>query len=432
MFDNCTQNWFAVASIIEDVLKQLKQMHPGIQEAFLRSDNAGCYHCAPLMLTIPGISKRARIQIRRYDFSDPQSGKDVCDRRIATMKSHMRRYLNEGNDITSASDMKKALDSYGGVKACRTSVVSIDARKQEIKQHRWPGVQSLNNFEFQRLGIRVWKAYGIGKGKLIRSQDFKKMARVQNETGLIVHEQFSNPEVNAGALRKVKEKLHPRKETGKESGSANVDNQHLKRGFACPEIGCVKLFVSSKSLENHLDTGKHFYRVHKESAHDDIKRKWASKCVTVGTVKGSTSQKSESLDIGKEKEKEKEFYRQGCERGCIWALKKPKATVRFTKSVKDFLNEIFRKGEETGQKLNPAEVSSQLRNMRTTDGNKMFHRSEWLTAQQITSYFSRLSILQRSGRLVENEEEEDEEVAMIDDVLQRQRVAEELAISTEP
>ena len=43
------------------------------------------------------------------------------------------------------------------------------------------------------------------------------MARVQNETGLIVHEQFGNPEVNAGDLRKVKEKFHPRKETGKES-----------------------------------------------------------------------------------------------------------------------------------------------------------------------------------------------------------------------
>ena len=141
------------------------------------------------------------------------------------------------------------------------------------------------------------------------------MARVQKETGLIVHEQFSNPEVNAGALRKVKEKFHPQKETGKKSTSANIDNQHLKRGFPCPEIGCVKLFVSSKSLENHLDTGKHFYRVNKESAYDDIKRKWASKCVTVGTMKGSTSQKSESLDIGKDKEVEKEFYRQGCERG---------------------------------------------------------------------------------------------------------------------
>ena len=75
---------------------------------------------------------------------------------------------------------------------------------------------------------------------------------------------------------------------------------------------------------------------------------------------------------------------------CLQQLRKmkPKATVCFTKSVKDFLNEIFRKGEETGQKLNPAEVSSQLRNMRTTDGNKIFHWSEWLTTQQITSYFS--------------------------------------------
>ena len=251
---------------------------------------------------------------------------------------------------------------------------------------------------------------------------------MQNETGLIVHEQFSNPEVNADALGKVKKKCHLRNETGKESAFANVDDQHLERGFACPETGCVKSFVSRKSLENHLDTGKHFYRVHKESAYDDIERKWASKYVTVGTVKGPTSHKSESLDIGNEKEKE--FYRQGCERG--WALKKPKATVRFTKSVKDFLNEIFLKSEETGQKLNPAEISSQLRNTRATDRNKMFQRSEWLTTQQITSYFSQPGVLQRSDRLEENEEEEDEEVAMIDKVLQGQRVAEELAISTEP
>ena len=32
----------------------------------------------------------------RYDFSDPQAGKDVCDRRTAALKAHMRRYINEG------------------------------------------------------------------------------------------------------------------------------------------------------------------------------------------------------------------------------------------------------------------------------------------------------------------------------------------------
>ena len=31
----------------------------------------------------------------RYDFSEPQSGKDVCDRIISPMKGAIRRYCNE-------------------------------------------------------------------------------------------------------------------------------------------------------------------------------------------------------------------------------------------------------------------------------------------------------------------------------------------------
>ena len=188
--------------MIEHVLAQLKKSRPSLNEAFLRSGNAGCYHCGPLMLAIPGISKRVGVTIRRYDFSDPQSGKDICDRRIATMKSHMRRYLNEGNDIKTASDMKMALDSFGGVKGCRVVVVNVDTSRQEIEHHKWTGIQSYNNFEFIRSGVRVWKAFGIGKGKLIRNQKLQKVAKPQGKTNLIVHEEFSNPMVDAGAFKK--------------------------------------------------------------------------------------------------------------------------------------------------------------------------------------------------------------------------------------
>ena len=37
--------------------------------------------------------------IKRYDFSDPQATKDVCYRRTAAWKAHMRRYINEGKII---------------------------------------------------------------------------------------------------------------------------------------------------------------------------------------------------------------------------------------------------------------------------------------------------------------------------------------------
>ena len=135
LFEDCVQNWFAVASIIEHTLTTLKAANPNIQEAFLRSDNAGCYHCAYLLLSLPSLGERAGIRIVRYDFSEPQAGKDVCDRRIATVKSHMRRYINEGHDIKSASDMKAAIDSYGGVKGCQAAVVKVQESSQTMKKH---------------------------------------------------------------------------------------------------------------------------------------------------------------------------------------------------------------------------------------------------------------------------------------------------------
>ena len=165
LFDECTQNWFAVASIIEHTLTTLKVANPNIQEAFLRSDNAGCYHCAYLILSLPSIGERAGIKIARYDFSDPQAGKDVCDRRIAAVKGHMRRYINEGHDIKSASDMKAAIDSYGGVKGCQAAVVKIQESSQTTKKHTMSGIQALNNFSFESGGLRVWRAYNVGPGK---------------------------------------------------------------------------------------------------------------------------------------------------------------------------------------------------------------------------------------------------------------------------
>lgn len=110
-----------------------------------------------------------------------------------------------------------------------------------------------------------------------------------------------------------------------------------------------------------------------------------------------------------------------------WAMKRAKAGVRFSQDVKEFLNRIFLKGEETGQKANPSEVSSQLRKIRTPNGEKRFKRSEWLTVQQITSYFSHLTVLQKSGRMVENEDDDAEDVTMFEEALDRQQMSHDVA-----
>ena len=99
LFKQCKQDWFAVASIIEGRLKTVKTEQPFITEAFLCSDNGACYHNVPLLFALRAIGSRTGIQIKRYDFSEPQAGKDIGDRKIAPMKARIRRYVNEGTTL---------------------------------------------------------------------------------------------------------------------------------------------------------------------------------------------------------------------------------------------------------------------------------------------------------------------------------------------
>lgn len=58
---------------------------------------------------------RCGIRVARIDFSDPQGGKGAADRLAASCKFHIRAYINEGHDVSTANDMKRALISHGGI-----------------------------------------------------------------------------------------------------------------------------------------------------------------------------------------------------------------------------------------------------------------------------------------------------------------------------
>ena len=75
VFDQVIQDSDAVLSILQDILVKVKARNPMIENAYVRSDNAGCYHSARTILSLPHLSKNTGITIRRFDFSDPQGGK---------------------------------------------------------------------------------------------------------------------------------------------------------------------------------------------------------------------------------------------------------------------------------------------------------------------------------------------------------------------
>ena len=71
-------------------------------------------------------------------------------------------------------------------------------------------------------------------------------------------------------------------------------------------------------------------------------------------------------------------------------LKRWERAIRLTENVKTYLKRILVEGEETGKK----DVCSYIRAQGdgSGSGRKIFAKEEWLVADQIAQYFSRLSV----------------------------------------
>ena len=158
-----------MVSIMAHILRTLKSEHPEINQAFFRQDNAGCYHSTYTILSVPTIEKEAGIRVAEIGFSDPQGGKGPADRMVATIKGHITRFINEGNNVTNAKEMENAILSHGGLPGIR--VVMLDSlgepKPVHPTQQKITGISKLNNFRFYPGGMRVWQAFDIGPGKCI-------------------------------------------------------------------------------------------------------------------------------------------------------------------------------------------------------------------------------------------------------------------------
>ena len=108
-----------------------------------------------------------------------------------------------------------------------------------------------------------------------------------------------------------------------------------------------------------------------------------------------------------------------------WDLKSSQGrrTKRFTDKQKNYLFTKFSIREATGQKADPALVAKAMTTARNFDGERLFTSSEFLTSQQVASYFSRLA----SKRTLNDHEREEEDSDM--DINQRQAAENDDAVS---
>ena len=199
---------------------------------YLQSDGTGCYHNNFLIAAVTYIGDRVGVGILRYDYSEQQHDKDVCDRILCPMKASVRRYCNEGHDILSADGMRSAL-SERYVKGTLACVCLTDVSKKTLDVQSVEGFSSYHNLAYETSGVRVWKSYGIGLEKLILFDGVFK--RHQSSTDLVVVKDF-----------------FPFKDT-RLYKSARAIGAEKEGIFHCPESGCQMIFEKFGDLETHFD-----------------------------------------------------------------------------------------------------------------------------------------------------------------------------------
>ena len=245
----------------------------------------------------------------------------IADRILCPMKSAIRRYCSEGKDVLSAEDMRIAL-SERPVRGTTACVCLVNETQKTLEVNKVDGFSRYHNFKFELNRIRVWKAYGVGKGRVIPYLDV--IVKPQGPTDLVVNVDFFS----------VKEaRIHK---------DMSSDDEQSSGLFFCSEPGCQMVFKKFSELESHLDVGEHRQvRSGSETVYDTIRRDWAEKFLTVDN--NEETGRSRTLVAHSDEQRVRNEASGSCSDLQLgWALHKPRSqAVRFTDGVKQYLNKKF-------------------------------------------------------------------------------------------
>ena len=390
ILQSCTQDYCTVMAVMADGIKQLKNTMPNLKNVSYRQDNAGCYHSGPTMICAGQIGAEHGVKIKRLDFSDPQGGKGACEQKAATIKSHLQLHLNSGNDIETPAQMCEAMLSSGGIPSLSITLCESVAIPKIWPYYKLDGVSNLYNVEFKKKGMRVWKAYGVGLGKL-RSETCSS----DELPSLKVNEQHRSE--FSVVKRRAQQKTSQSANDDQESTVEELLQQSANAIFACPEEGCIKTFMRHAANMRHLDCGNHHRSLERETLFDKAALEYAQKLEGQATLIPQVSE----VDI------------QGNgvnQQPMGWALKSTgSGRARFSEKQKSYLTTRFKIGEETGIKADPSAVARSMMSAHAPDGSLLFTSDDFLTAKQISGFFSRLA---SKKTLESNELIEDIEVAV--------------------
>jgi hypothetical protein len=128
------QDGLAVLSVLEAMMKKVSHEIPHLKFAYLRTDNAGCYHKKELTLGIPLLNAMSTgIKLYQASTAETQDGKTgKCDGYGATATRHCKRRLacrenaTEYNKVCTPLQLATTLAEGGGLQNSGVQLVRLD------------------------------------------------------------------------------------------------------------------------------------------------------------------------------------------------------------------------------------------------------------------------------------------------------------------
>ncbi|CAC5407948.1 unnamed protein product [Mytilus coruscus] len=368
IFDSAPQDAETSNAVLGNSLEIFHQVNPSLTTAYIRSDNAGCFHGATSVCAMPFLS--SIVHCKEWT--------------LLTLKV-------ESPSVTEKLPMSNHTSEDMSMRAM--------IKKEEPAVFKLPKITTVNNFSFKNGGVQVWRQFEIGQGCHIpavdttTTRDLPELTIIdtflnqQTETevrqsGIIEAEVPLQEPVTQVNENEVEPLVNDNTVTMGDQSNDDVDSvseEEMSKLFSCNE--CIKTFSKYGNLLRHLDIGKHSVKQENKKLSDKSKIEYSRHMEKVNTV----TVNSDNFSPGNSNSD----LPQG------WALKLRRTVKRFTQDQKKYLQEKFDRGEKTGQKFDPEEVSQDMRMVRTTSGRKRFSQEEFLSATQIASYFSRLVLNKR-------------------------------------
>lgn len=319
------------------------------------------------------------------------------DRFAAVIKSHVRRYLNEGHDISTAAQFLEACQSYGGVKNVEVFDCQLppDATKFNVKI---PDITKLHNFVYEEKNIRTYRVWNIGVGKVLTVSGYDNTCLTVQSLVCIKNSSTTNLLTNSTAntepdlITSISSRICISKDP-------LISNSKL---FYCNEEGCIARFLYYGRLLRHISTGNHTQKLERKSLKDFSIITYKSKLDDVDY------QETLRLELEQTNFSQQDFsHIPVLDKG--WALPAPRKVQRITPRVKLFLKKKFDDGQLHGIRWQPEAVVNEMKSSKDPkSGEYMFSLSELVKVSTVRSFFSRQKT---SIQKVNKEKSSPEEVA---------------------